>query len=109
MTFKVFHKTGELRDAHGEWDGDEGYDVEIEIAEEKVHRDIAEMILKDYIQPLLDQDIVNYDYPDNSERYLDMATHKIIKLLDDLDCWDSATELYYADYMKSTRRNKAND
>lgn len=49
MTFKVFKKTGELRDHNGDWDGDEGYDFELEVAEEKVHRDIAEMLYNDYI------------------------------------------------------------
>lgn len=86
MTFTIFHKTGELRDTQGDWDGDDGYDVEIEIAEEKVHRDIAEMIYDDYIEPMA-HDEANY--------YFDRTLDVIIGMLDDLDCWESATRLYY--------------
>ena len=86
MTFTIFHKTGELHDTQGDWDGDDGYDVEIEIAEEKVHRDIAEMIYNDYIEPMA-HDEANY--------YFDRTLDMIVGMLDDLDCWDSATELYY--------------
>lgn len=86
MTFTVFHKTGELRDAQGDWDCDEGYDVEIEIAEEKAHRDIAEMIYNDYIEPMAHND-ANY--------YFDRTLDVIVGMLDDLDCWDGATELYF--------------
>lgn len=87
MTFTIFHKTGELRDAHGEWDGDEGYDVEIEIAEEKVRRDIAEMLYEDYIKGIEDNEVKN--------RLFGVILDRIEGLIGDLDCWDKATELYF--------------
>lgn len=89
MTFKVFKKTGEFtREVNGEseWDGDDGYEVEMEIAEEKLHRDIAEMIYNDYIEPM------SYD---DANYYFDRTLDTIVGLLDDLDCWDKATVLYF--------------
>lgn len=88
MTFKVFKKTGELRNIHGDWDGDDGYDVEIEIAEEKVHRDIAEMIYNDYILRAM---------PLDCEWEIDTLAvrEQIEKVINELDCWDKATKLYF--------------
>lgn len=86
MTFTIFHKTGELRDKNGDWDGDDGYDVEIEIAEEKLHRDIVEMIYNNYIEPMAHDD-ANY--------YFDRTLDVIVGLIDDLDCWDKATKFYF--------------
>lgn len=87
MTFTIFHKTGELRDTQGDWDGDDGYDVEIEIAEEKVHRDIAEMLYEDYIKGIEDNEVKN--------RLFGVILDRIEGLISDLDCWESATKLYY--------------
>lgn len=86
MTFTAFHKIGELRDAQGDWDGDAGYDIEFEVAEEKVRRDIAEMIYNDYIEPMAH---------DDANHYFSTTLDVIVGLLDDLDCWDKAMELYY--------------
>ena len=88
MTFTIFHKTGELRDTQGDWDGDDGYDVEIEIAEEKVHRDIAEMLYEDYIKGIEDNEVKN--------RLFGVILDRIEGLIGDLDCWDKAMELYFS-------------
>ena len=36
MMFKVFHKTGELKDAQGNWDGDDGYEETAELSDDTV-------------------------------------------------------------------------
>lgn len=90
MTFTIFKKTGEYIDSNGDWDGDEGYDIELEVAEEKVHRDIAEMLYNDYIlcaMPLKTEYKINYI----------AVREQIEKMLNDMDCWDLAIKFYYED------------
>lgn len=50
MTFKIFHKTGELRDSQGDWDGDDGEYEEIELPDEKVNKALAEIIYDSYFK-----------------------------------------------------------
>ncbi len=47
MTFKIFKKTGELRDRQGDWDGDEGCEEEIEISKSDVEKALVGIIVSD--------------------------------------------------------------
>lgn len=47
MTFKIFKKTGELKDHQGDWDGDEGYEEEIEISKSDVEKALVGIIVSD--------------------------------------------------------------
>lgn len=48
MTFKIFDKTDELRDRHGDWDGDIGNETEIEMPDDQVEKALAEIIFNTY-------------------------------------------------------------
>lgn len=50
MTINRFVKTGEYRDSRGEWDGDDGYDEEVEIDDERVLDTLCEWIYADYFK-----------------------------------------------------------
>ena len=53
MKFTVFIKTGERHfdhDGYDDYDGDEGYDTDIEISNEELNSDIGEMIYETYIR-----------------------------------------------------------
>lgn len=66
-------------------------DVDIEIANEEVHRDIVEMIYNDYFhEPLAPLDGLEF-YANVVER-----TKLMIKLmLDDLDIWGAVEEMFH--------------
>ena len=94
MKFTIFHKTSEIHFDHNgidDYDGDEGYYEDIEIADEEVHRDVVEMIYRDYFNETLSP-------LDKSEFYTTIIerTKLMIKLfIDDLDKWDKVIEMYH--------------
>lgn len=50
MIFKIFKKTGEYKDLNGDWDGDEGYEVEIEVPDEEVNKALPQIIYDCYFK-----------------------------------------------------------
>ncbi len=100
MEFTIFKRTGPIfrRDIFGEmeYDGDKGYDTEIEIPDEEVHDDVEDMILNDYFRSIRE--------PENREQ-LKGAIHK---LLQDMDAHDKAVELYF-DELRDKYEEDANN
>lgn len=47
MEFTIFRKTGEIRTVNG-WDGDEGYDVEVDVSDDKVREDVFKILCEEY-------------------------------------------------------------
>ena len=83
MTFKIFKKTGELRDRNDDWDGDEGYKVEIEVPDEKVHSDFTCIVYNAFFKAIETQYTAQY-----REHYM----RRIKQLFNVLDCWDKVQE-----------------
>lgn len=77
MTFTIFHKIGEYIDRNGDWDGDERYSIQIEVPDEKVYYDCAELIYARYIKAHL---------PEISKKLENTVILGIKHFLEDLDC-----------------------
>ena len=87
MTFKIFKKTGELRDRQGDWDGDEGYEEEIEISDEQVHNDVFNMICETYYMQFIKFGVITQK----------TMKHFARSIIEDNDLWDNLTENYRDD------------
>lgn len=105
MTFSIFHKTGEMHFDHNgidDYDGDEGYYDDIEITDEQVHNDIAEMVYKAYIRDGL---LMKKVPSEVREQLID----RVKLLLDDLDIWDKLEEDYRDELQEKYQEEYGND
>lgn len=50
MTFRIFKKTGEYTDSNGDWDGDAGEYIEIEVPDEEVNKALPQIIYDVYFK-----------------------------------------------------------
>lgn len=66
-------------------------DIEIEIPDEEVHRDVIEMIYHDYFHEAL----VPLDEFEYYANVVDRIKLMIKSFIDDLDTWDEVIEMYY--------------
>lgn len=82
MKFVVFHKTGELRDKQGDWDGDEGYQENFEISNGEVESHIKHIIVSEYFD--FEQDSTNFD----------KAYQMLTELFDSVDIFDDLVKLF---------------
>lgn len=55
MTFTIFHKTGELRDSQGDWDGDMGDEYEIEIKDKEVEKQLSRIVVDNALEMETDE------------------------------------------------------
>lgn len=105
MTFSIFHKTGEVHFDHNgidDYDGDEGYYDDIEIADEQVHSDIAEMVYKTYIRDGLLRKKV-------SEEVRQQMIDRLKLLFDDIGCWDKLEEDYKDELQEKYQKEYGDD
>lgn len=93
MTFKIFKKTGEYHDRNGDWDGDEGYYVEIEVPDEEVNNALQQIIFNCYFRCV---------FPYN-EHYYDTNVERMKERIGDFisDCeLEETMKEYFADELK---------
>ena len=50
VEFTYFKKTGEIRDKDGEWDGDDGFEFEYEVDDERLLDAICKLIDEQYFE-----------------------------------------------------------
>ncbi len=93
MTFTIFKKTGEIHFDHNgfdDHDGDAGVYKDITIPDEKVHDDVVSMIYEERFDDGVFECCSNGCYRISR----DEIKAQLKQLLDDLDAWDSAVEIY---------------
>ena len=83
MTFKIFKKTCELRDRNGDWDGDEGYEVEIEVPDEKIKNDLVAIVVDNYLPRMV------------SEREHKLICEVVGKIIDDYELVDKMKKDFF--------------
>lgn len=81
MEFVMFHKTGELHDKQGDWDGDEGYQDIFEISNGEVESHVVEMIVSCY-------------FDRNDPETFEKACELVTDIIDSFDLFDQLTEDY---------------
>ncbi len=85
MTFTIFKKTGERHFELGgidDYDGDVGYEQEINVPDAQVKKTVEDLIITDYFRDIRERE--------NSSQIAN-AVHK---LMGDLDMYDAAIEIY---------------
>lgn len=93
MTFEIFKKTGEIHFDHNgidDYDGDTGYDVNIEVGDKEVHDDVVTMIYDDCFK----DSISEYCRVGYYGTLRDKTKEQIKLLLDNLEAWDSTVDMY---------------
>ena len=84
-TFEYFKKTGEIRGRDGEWDGDEGFEFEYEVEDEKLLEAVVDLVYEDYF--------MKTELADRCE-YVFAVKKGIKKLINDYDNLDEYVEEY---------------
>ncbi len=93
MTFTIFQKTGEVHfdhDGFDDYDGDTGGYKEITVPDEEVHDAVVAMIYEEYFDESVSS-ICRIGYYSTSR---DKMKEQIKQLIDDLDAWDYAVDMY---------------
>ncbi len=91
MTFTIFHKTGEQHDAQGEYDGDIGYEEEIEVHDDEVCSLVAGFMYNYFFK----KNIKNYE---KKEIELSFEIIKCIKnLISELEILDEVVAMCHDD------------
>lgn len=96
MTFKVFIKTGERhfdRNGIDDYDGDEGYDKDVEVDAETVHNDVVELVYQDYFA----RDFAELVEPESKYEMRRRVKESIKYFIEAVEAWDAAIDLYYAE------------
>lgn len=55
MRFTYFKKTGEFRDKHGEWDGDDGFEFDYDVNGEDLFDAVCDIVDRLYFENTLDR------------------------------------------------------
>lgn len=80
-------------------------DIEIEIADEEVHRDVVEMIYRDYFHEAL----VPLDEFEYYANVVDRIKLMIKAFIDDFDMWDAIVETLYDELRDKYEEEYDND
>lgn len=80
-------------------------DIDIEIPDEEVHKDIVEMIYRDYFH----EAIAPLDSLEFYATVVDRIKLMIKLMLDDLDCWDTVEKMFYDELRNKYEEEYDND